>query len=584
MDPPNPNPNPNPTDAQPQAAAGARLAALSLRGGRDLPPDFHTAEIHEHRTDDDDDDDEGYLTAASRGGSSTCAWKEAPEGLRDDDKDGDDVSPPSPSSSGYAGERGSSLDDDPEPEPDPEPAQDWPRDKKHLDEDDASSSWRKRKKHFFILSNSGKPIYSRYGDEHKLAGFSATLQAIISFVENSGDHIKFVRAGKHQIVFLVKGPIYLVCISCTEESYEGLRGQLELMYGQLLLILTKSVNRCFEKNPKFDMAPLLGGTDAVFLSLIHAFSWNPATFLHAYTCLPLAQSTRQAASAVLQDVADSGVLFALLMCDHKVISLVGAQKATLHPDDILLLANFILSSESFRTSESFSPICLPRYNPMAFLYAYVHFFDEHTYLTLLTTRSDAFYDLKDSRARIQNVLMKSNVLIEVQRSLRESALHVEDLPTDPSSQSASQPPQSSRDMSSQSLSSEMIGGPAGLWHFIYKSIYLDQYVSSEFPSCISNQKQQKRLYKAYQKLYASMHDKATGPQKTQFRRGEDYVLFCWITQDFELYAAFNPLADKTQAIKMCNRVCQWVRDLENEIFVYGESALSWQYHHCWGGI
>jgi len=26
--------------------------------------------------------------------------------------------------------------------------------------------------------------FSRYGDEHKLAGFSATLQAIISFVEN----------------------------------------------------------------------------------------------------------------------------------------------------------------------------------------------------------------------------------------------------------------------------------------------------------------------------------------------------------------------------------------------------------------
>ncbi|EEC72270.1 hypothetical protein OsI_05426 [Oryza sativa Indica Group] len=415
-----------------------------------------------------------------------------------------------------------------------------------------------------------------YGDEHKLAGFSATLQAIISFVENSGDHIKFVRAAKHQIVFLVKGPIYLVCISCTEESYEGLRGQLELMYGQMLLILTKSVNRCFEKNPKFDMAPLLGGTDAVFLSLIHAFSWNPATFLHAYTCLPLAQSTRQAASAVLQDIADSGVLFALLMCEHKVISLVGAQKATLHPDDIFLLSNFILSSESFRTSESFSPICLPRYNSMAFLYAYVHFFDENTYLTLLTARSDAFYDLKDSRSRIQNVLLKANVLVEVQRSLRESALRIEDLPADPSSQSVSPPPQFSQDLHFQLLSSEMaIGGPAGLWHFIYKSIYLDQYVSSEFPLIISNPKQQKRLYKAYQKLYASMHDKATGPHKTQFRRDEDYVLFCWITQDFELYAAFNPLADKSQAIKVCNRVCQWIRDLENEIFVYGESTLSW---------
>lgn len=31
----------------------------------------------------------------------------------------------------------------------------------------------------------------------------------------------------------MKGPIYLVCISCTEEPYESLRGQLELLYGQV---------------------------------------------------------------------------------------------------------------------------------------------------------------------------------------------------------------------------------------------------------------------------------------------------------------------------------------------------------------
>ena len=81
-------------------------------------------------------------------------------------------------------------------------------------------------------------LTSRYGDEHKLAGFSATLQAIISFVENGywmnlwiliffndhplnsylskvysfedcnkfihyllsrGDRVKLVRAGKHQV-------------------------------------------------------------------------------------------------------------------------------------------------------------------------------------------------------------------------------------------------------------------------------------------------------------------------------------------------------------------------------------------------
>ncbi|XP_010260047.1 PREDICTED: protein SAND isoform X2 [Nelumbo nucifera] len=538
--------------------------------------------------------------------------------------------PSSPSSSGYAGERGSSSDssasgieevngDDIDEAVIPadhsvdavSDSPSWVPGKRHINEtlvypckdkcpnsehnslnwfticrclgnkDDASISWRKRKKHFFVLSNSGKPIYSRYGDEYKLAGFSATLQAIISFVENGGDQVKFVRAGKHQVVFLVKGPIYLVCISCTEESYEALRGQLELIYGQMILILTKSVNRCFEKNPKYDMTPLLGGTDVVFSSLIHAFSWNPATLLHAYTCLPLAYPTRQAAGAILQDVADSGVLFAILMCRHKVVSLVGAQKASLHPDDMLLLSNFVLSSESFRTSESFSPICLPRYNPMAFLYAYVHYFDVDTYLMLLTTSSDAFYHLKDCRIRIEMVLLKSNVLSEVQRSMLDGGLRVEDLPVDPSPRPGSLSPHLGQDRlttESPEIFKEAclgIGGPAGLWHFIYRSIYLDQYVSSEFSSPLNNSSQQKRLYRAYQKLYVSMHDKGTGPHKTQFRRDENYVLLCWVTQDFELYAAFDPLADKALAIKTCNRVCQWVRDVENEIFLLGASPFSW---------
>lgn len=56
------------------------------------------------------------------------------------------------------------------------------------------------------------------------------------------------------------------------QTYSSILIQISLsenMNSQMLLILTKSVNRCFEKNPKFDMAPLLGGTDAVFLSLLH---------------------------------------------------------------------------------------------------------------------------------------------------------------------------------------------------------------------------------------------------------------------------------------------------------------------------
>lgn len=105
--------------------------------------------------------------------------------------------------------------------------------------------------------------------------------------------------------------------------------------------------------------------------------------------------------------------------------------------------------------------------------------------------------IKPYRIRIETVLLKSNVLVEVQRSVVEGGMHVEDLPVDPASRSGTVshlgqpriptgPPERFKEVF------HGIGGPAGLWHFIYRSIYLDQYVASEFSSPISSLQQQKR--------------------------------------------------------------------------------------------
>ncbi|XP_024371446.1 vacuolar fusion protein MON1 homolog isoform X2 [Physcomitrium patens] len=463
----------------------------------------------------------------------------------------------------------------------------WIPGKRHPEEDDTSPSWRKHKKHFFILSNAGKPIYSRYGDEHKLAGFSATLQAIMSFVENSGDTIRFVKAGDYQIVFLVKGPLYLVAISATEEPEQVIRWQLELLHAQLILILTKGVEKCFMKNSKFDMRPLLGGTDSVFSHLIHAFSWNPATFLRAYTCLPLPYVIRQAAAAALQDIPDSGALFSLLMSGSKVISLATPRKSSLSPNDIFLLSNYVSSSDSFRTTESFFPVCLPGYNPTAFLYAYVHYLNNDTCLFLLTADPEGFFRLQECRARIETLLRETDVLAEVANAVRRGGLRVEHL-LEPRALPLLLDSNTSSILGSYGdhevhgpggvdmLGLVGTGGPAGLRHFVYKTNFLDQYVASEFSPPLHIPSAQKRLYRAYQKLHTSMHGTgAAGPHKMQYRRDDHHVFLSWRTSDFELHAAFDPLADKNSAVAVCNRLCQWLRDLESDIFFLGGTPLSW---------
>lgn len=104
------------------------------------------------------------------------------------------------------------------------------------------------------------------------------------------------------------------------------------------------------------------------------------------------------------------------------------------------------------------------------------------------------------RIRVEKVLLESNVLNEVQRSMVDGGMRVEDLPADHGSHSGAVSlhlgqPGHTRESSERFAEAFIgLGGPAGLWHFMYRSINLDQYVSSEFASPVNNRQQQKRYY------------------------------------------------------------------------------------------
>ena len=70
-------------------------------------------------------------------------------------------------------------------------------------------------------------------------------------------------------------------------------------------------------------------------------------------------------------------MYGILLAGERVVALAQPRAHALHAHDLLLLTSFVLGSDSFRAAaESFSPICLPNFNPTAFLHAYVRFLDE----------------------------------------------------------------------------------------------------------------------------------------------------------------------------------------------------------------
>lgn len=63
------------------------------------------------------------------------------------------------------------------------------REKDETDEDMSSPTWPVHRKHVFILSRSGKPVYTRYGCEDKLVGLFGIMQALVSIVEEDGNDV-----------------------------------------------------------------------------------------------------------------------------------------------------------------------------------------------------------------------------------------------------------------------------------------------------------------------------------------------------------------------------------------------------------
>lgn len=75
----------------------------------------------------------------------------------------------------------------------------------------------------------------------------------------------------------------------------------------------------------------------------------------------------------LRSTRIKNLLLACIIAGHRVVSLVTNRqtKATYQVGDLVCVINYILSSNSLRGTESWTPICLPSISDRAFTYAYI---------------------------------------------------------------------------------------------------------------------------------------------------------------------------------------------------------------------
>ncbi|KAI8586670.1 vacuolar fusion protein MON1-like protein A-like protein [Geranomyces variabilis] len=397
--------------------------------------------------------------------------------------------------------------------------------------------WTNRRKHFFILSCAGKPIYSRYGDEAKLSSLMGLIQAIISFFASDDDSVRSLTAGGHTFVFSVKGPLYLVAVSSTGESVAQLRQQLSYLHSQILFILTSTqLTRIFDTRVNYDLRNLLSGTEMFLDQLARSFQSTPGFFLGSVQCLRMPARVRQKVAQALSVGNPQGLAFGMLLAKDQLIGLIRPKRHSLHPADLHLVANMIASSSGFRSGEAWTPVCLPMFNNKAFLHAYVCYVGPDLCVVLCSTDKDSFFEMSEYKAEIVKGLEEGGCVDGIDEALHGVPYSIVEV------------------------------GVPSLRHFIVKSTPLVQYTQPAPAPPYTRKDDWRRLLQIYQRASEALHARID-PVSTYFYAGPAEAVLACTVGTLELYAAFGPLVSKNVAMDAINALARWARRCEDLIFL-----------------
>ncbi|XP_070967751.1 vacuolar fusion protein MON1 homolog B-like isoform X2 [Oncorhynchus clarkii lewisi] len=417
----------------------------------------------------------------------------------------------------------------------------------YRDEDVMAESWRQHRKHVFVLSEAGKPIYSRYGSEEALSSTMGVMMALVSFVQSSDNMIRSVYSDGHTVVFMQKGPLVLVSVSSSRQSEQQLRAELLYVYYQIISMLTQaSITRIFEHKKNYDLRRLLAGSEKILDGLLNLVDSDPSFLLAAVHCLPLTSSLRDSLSQILQKAITPNLVFSILIAKNQLLTIVQEktviEDTRLEPADVHLLLNLIGASSAFQAGEIWTPICLPLFNPDCYFYAYISYLDppECTVcLLLLSTDKEAFYAVAECKRRIELAML-------AQSSLRLIA-------------------------NAHSYSVSQVG-VSDLRHFMYKPFdvpdnhkQLTQFTSPEMEAPYSTEERM-RLLDLYRYMHGRIHS-SSRPLKLIYHVAERETLLAWVTSKFELYTCFSPLVTKARAINAITKLLRWIKKEEDRLFI-----------------
>ena len=280
-----------------------------------------------------------------------------------------------------------------------------------------------KKRHFLIMSDGGKPVYSRYGDPIENNSIFATLSAMITkfTIFNSDNSFKenlnIISNKKNKIVFLKKGQLIFIALSKKNDCTSLLISQLEYLYNQLMSILTINFYSKLEDNPSKCLSTM-SGTEKLFEQIIQYSSKSFASLFNAYQIINYFDG-RDRLNKIAEEFRGDA-LYCIIMTPYEIISLARSNQIDVVPSDIVLIQTLIFCQEMLRSQESYVPICLPGISEQGYIQFYSNFSEENIGVIFVTENMDpmCFVKFQEQYNKLYQKLNNENYIQKIMNSLR----------------------------------------------------------------------------------------------------------------------------------------------------------------------
>lgn len=206
-----------------------------------------------------------------------------------------------------------------------------------------------------------------------------------------------------------------------------------------------------------------------------------------------------------------------------------------------LIVNLIECSESFKSSENWTPICLPKFDMNGYLHAHVSYLEENspTCLLLLSVDRDAFFTLSEAKKSITEKLKRYQCIEAINEAVLQTTKGRHQL--------------------------NSIGIPE-LRHFLYKPKSAAQLLCSEIVAPYTSLSEFQRLESIYCDLLERVRN-SKRPLKLILETRSHEVALAWSTECYELFVIFDPLTQKSSVTKDVDKLIKWIEKEYDSYFI-----------------